>query len=76
MFDLRLSVGLKLRLRACLHWNALLFALLACTIDVCASVACAHVPVISAESCFAHFSQRCYPTGGSVSRVGFVSSCT
>ena len=37
-------------LRACLHWNTLLFALLACTTDACASVACTHVPLISAES--------------------------
>ena len=37
-------------LRACLHWNKLLFALHACTIDVWASVACAHVPLISAAS--------------------------
>ena len=37
-------------MRVCLHWNALLFALVACTIDVCASVACAHVQLIYAES--------------------------
>ena len=48
MFDLRLSVGLMLRLRACLHWNAWLFACLACTIAVSASTACAHAPLISA----------------------------
>ena len=37
-------------LRACLHWNALLFALLACTFAVRASIACAHAPLISADS--------------------------
>ena len=46
----RLSVGLMLWLRPCSHWKALLFALLACTIDVCASSACVHASLISADS--------------------------
>ena len=57
-FDLRLSVGLMLWMRACLYWSPLHVALPACTTDVRASMAlCQCLDDLRGQSCVAHFSQ-------------------
>ena len=52
VFDLRLSVGLMLWVRACLYWNSLPVSAAACIIGVRTSIACANGQMIYACSLF------------------------